>query len=145
TAAQTITDLVIGATYTVSVDVQLWSDSSGDGTGKSFGIFLDAEPGNPLVLNEFLDDNWHTVTTTFTATSRTATLIFAAELDARTPGGPGQNTDVAYAIDNISVSGPVAPPVPVPTMSDFMLVVLGLLLAAGGSLVIKGRLHRRHA
>ena len=44
-AAQTINGLVVGATYTIKVDVQLHVDSSGGGTGKSFGIFLNSEPG----------------------------------------------------------------------------------------------------
>jgi len=142
TAAQSIDNLVAGATYTISVDVRLYADSSGDGTGKSFGIFLDNEPGNPLLLDEFLDDNWHTVTTTFVATSRTARIIFAAELDARTPGGPGQNTDVAYSIDNISVAGPVAPPlaaVSVPGLSDAALITLGLLLVTCAGTMIAMR------
>ncbi|MEP7062777.1 MAG: hypothetical protein ABI881_10285 [Betaproteobacteria bacterium] len=142
TAAQTISNLVIGATYTVSVDVQLFADSSGDGTGKSFGIFLNNAPGNPLALNEFLDNSWHTVTTSFTATSGSATLFFAAELDARTPGGPGLNTDVAYNIDNIVVSGPVAAPVTVPVMSNSALVMVALLLAACAGVIIRARQKR---
>ena len=67
-------------------------------------MFLDNEPANPLLLTEFLDGNWHTVRVNFTATSTSATIIFAGELDARTPGGPGITTDVAYFIDNISVT-----------------------------------------
>lgn len=142
TAAQTISNLVIGATYTVSVDVQLFTDSSGDGTGKSFGIFLNDEPGNPLILGEFLDSNWHTVTTTFTATSTTATLFIAAELDARTPGGPGQNTDVAYNIDNISVSGPVGLAASIPTLSGPMLAALAMLILAVCGIIIRTQRRR---
>jgi hypothetical protein len=144
TAAQTISNLVIGASYTVSVDVHLFTDSSGEGTGKSFGIFLNDAPGNPLVLNEFLDNSWHTVTTTFIATSGTARLFFAGELDARTPGGPGQDTDVAYYIDNVVVSGPVALPVNVPATSYPALLVLTLLLAACAAATIRaGKIPRR--
>src|SRR5450755_4201603 len=137
TAAQTVTGLVVGATYTIKVDVHLHVNASGGGTGKSFGIFLNSEPGNPLVLTEFLDNNWHTVTTTFTAASTSATIIFAGELDARTPGGPGSATDVSYFIDNISLIAPAAGPIP--TMSDWALVLLGVLIATCGVVVLRKR------
>src|ERR1700739_4818670 len=57
-ASQTINGLVAGATYTISVDVLLQVNIGG-GTGKSFGIFLNNEPGNPILLTEFLDNSWH--------------------------------------------------------------------------------------
>jgi hypothetical protein len=131
TAAQTISGLVVGATYTINVDVRLHVPASGAGTGKSFGIFLNTQPGNPLVFAEFLDSNWHTVTAAFTATSTSATVIYAAELDARTPGGPGSTTDVSYYIDNITLIAPAtaSASVPVPTTSDPALLALLLLLA----------------
>jgi hypothetical protein len=129
TAAQTINGLVVGATYTINVDVRLHVPASGTGTGKSFGIFLNTQPGNPLVFAEFLDSNWHTVTATFTAASTSATVIFAAELDARTPGGPGSTTDVSYYIDNIALIAPATASVPVPTISEQALLALLLLLA----------------
>jgi hypothetical protein len=78
----------------------------------------------------FLDNSWHTVTTTFTAASSSATIIFAGELDARTPGGPGSTTDVSYYIDNISVTG--SSPVPaVPAPSTVLLLITGLLAVFG--------------
>jgi hypothetical protein len=143
TAAQTVNGLVVGATYTISVDVHLHVAASGAGTGKSFGIFLDTQPGNPLLLTEFLDGNWHTVTTTFTATSTSATVIFAAELDARTPGGPGSTTDVSYYIDNIVLIAPKAASVAVPTMSEKALLLLAILLAAGAVPTLRRELARR--
>lgn len=136
-ASQTINGLAIGATYTINVDVHLHVNASGGGTGKSFGIFLNSEPGNPLLLTEFLDSNWHTVSASFTAAGTSATIIFAGELDARTPGGPGSTTDVSYFIDNISVVGP---PAAIPTMPEQALLVLGVLLAACAALALrKGR------
>ena len=149
TAAQTINGLVVGATYTIKVDVHLHVNFAGGGTGKSFGIFLNAEPGNPLLLTEFLDSTWHTVTVTFIAASTSATIIFAGELDARTPSGPGSTTDVSYYIDNISVLPPVTvpatvPAIAVPTMSEQALFVLGILLAACAALALrKGHAWRR--
>ena len=143
-AAQTINGLVVGATYTIKVDVQLHVDSSGGGTGRSFGIFLNAEPGNPLLLTEFLDGSWHTVSAKFTATSTSATIIFAGELDARTPGGPGITTDVSYFIDNISVIPPAAVTA-VPAMSDYALLGLGGLLTICAALVLRKRHLRRRA
>jgi uncharacterized repeat protein (TIGR01451 family) len=71
--------------------------------GKSFGIFVDNEPGNPIFLGEFLDGAWHTVTASFVATSASHTIIFAAELDARTAGVAG-SSDVSYYIDNVSLA-----------------------------------------
>ena len=137
TAAQTINGLVVGSTYTINVDVRLHVAASGAGTGKSFGIFLNTQPGNPLLLTEFLDGNWHTVTTTFVATSTSATIIFAGELDARTPGGPGSTTDISYSIDNISLVAPAAALVAVPTMSEQALLFLVILLTAGAALTLR--------
>jgi len=143
TAAQTINGLVVGATYTINVDVLLHVAFSGAGTGKSFGIFLNTQPGNPLLLTEFLDGTWHTVTTTFVAASTSATIIFAGELDARTPGGPGSTTDVSYYIDNISLVAPAAALVVVPTMSEQALLFLIILLAAGAALTLRRGQARR--
>lgn len=137
-ASQTITGLTVGATYTIKADVHLHVASSGAGTGKSFGVFLNSEPGNPLLLTEFLDGNWHTVHVNFTATSTSATIILAGELDARTPGGPGITTDVSYFIDNISVTQAVAPGA-IPTLSQQALLMLGVLLAVGGIVALRRR------
>jgi hypothetical protein len=143
-ASQTIGGLTPGATYTVSVDIRLENPGSNSGTGKSFGIFLDNEPGNPLFMTEFLDFAWHTVTTKFVATSTTHTIIFASELDARTPGGPGVATDVSYFIDNVSLTAPSGGAVAaVPATSDPALIVLGALLAACGALALRRRYGRR--
>ena len=143
-ASQTIGGLTPGVTYTISVDVQLFANSSGGGTGKSFGIFLDNEPGNPLLLTEFLDTNWHTVTVKFVATSTSHTIIFAAELDPRTPGGPGIATDVAYFIDNISlVPAAAIVTAQIPAMSEQALLLLGTLLAVGAALTLRKRRVRR--
>ena len=138
TASQTIGGLTVGATYIIQVDVHLHVPASGSGTGKSFGIFLNSEPATPLLLTEFLDGNWHTVRTNFTATSASATIIFAAELDARTPGGPGITTDVSYFIDNISVTQATAPGA-VPTLSAYTLLALGMVLSACALLVLRRR------
>jgi hypothetical protein len=137
-ASQTITGLTVGARYTIQVDVRLFANSSGGGTGKSFGVFLNNEPANPLLLTEFLDGNWHTVRASFTATSTSVTIIFAGELDARTPGGPGITTDVAYFIDNISVTQVVAPGA-IPTLSEHALLLLGVLLAVCAALMLRKR------
>jgi hypothetical protein len=138
-ASQAIGGLTPGATYTISVDVHLETNIGG-GTGKTFGIFLDNEPGTPLLLTEFLDSNWHTVTVKFVATSTSHTLIFASELDVRTPGGPGVTTDVSYYIDNISLTPPGAVATAmVPTLSDPALLVLGALLAACAALALRRR------
>ncbi len=143
-ASQTISGLTVGASYTIQVDVRLFANSSGGGTGRSFGVFLDSEPANPLLLREFLDGNWHTVRVNFTATSTSATIILAGELDARTPGGPGITTDVAYFIDNISVTQNVAPGA-IPTLSEQSLLLLGLVLAASAALVLRKRRVLRRA
>lgn len=146
TASQTITGLTIGTTYDIKVDVLLQANSSGGGTGRSFGIFLNSEPGNPLLMTEFLDTSWHTVKTSFVATSTSATIIFAAELDARTPGGPGITTDVSYFIDNISVNEravDLSGLTPVPTLSDLALAMLAILLAAGAAVSLRRQRARK--
>lgn len=140
TASQTINGLVVGATYIIKVDVHLHVDASGGGTGKSFGIFLNNEPGNPLLLTEFLDGAWHTVATSFVAASSSATIIFAGELDARTPGGPGVTTDVSYFIDNISVTlKPAVGASSIPALSQWALMLLGIVLAACAAPAIRKR------
>jgi hypothetical protein len=139
-AAQTIGGLAVGATYTINVDVHLHVDASGSGTGRSFGIFLDSEPANPLLLTEFLDSNWHTISVKFVAMSTSHTIIFAGELDARTPGGPGITTDVSYYIDNISLLPPAAAAAnAIPTISEQALLALSVLLAAGAALALRKR------
>jgi len=81
------------------------------------------------------------VTASFIATSSSATIILAGELDARTPGGPGSTTDVSYFIDNISVapSAVAAATAPVPTISEQALIALCLLLAGGAALALRHR------
>lgn len=143
-ASQTISGLTVGASYSIQVDVHLHVPASGSGTGRSFGVFLDSEPGNPLLLTEFLDGNWHTVRVNFTAASTSATIIFAGELDARTPGGPGATTDVSYFIDNISVTQNVAGGA-IPTLSEQALLALGIVLAAAAALVLRKRRAVRRA
>lgn len=137
-ASQTITGLTVGASYTIQVDVRLFANSSGGGTGRSFGVFLNSEPASPLLLTEFLDGNWHTVRVNFTATSTSATIILAGELDTRTPGGPGITTDVAYFIDNISVTQVVAGGA-IPALSEQSLLLLGIVLAASAALMLRKR------
>lgn len=129
--AQTVSGLTIGATYTLQWDEKLHVDTLG-GNGKSFGVFLDNEPNNPIALNEFLDTAWHTVTQTFVATSTTHTIIFAAEVDTRTPGAT-INSDVSYYLDNVSLTGNV----PEPSV---------LLLGMAGAVPMLGfRLRRKQA
>ncbi|HUH95156.1 MAG TPA: IPTL-CTERM sorting domain-containing protein [Casimicrobiaceae bacterium] len=142
-ASQTINGLVVGTTYIINVDVHLHVNFSGGGTGRSFGIFLNNEPATPLLLTEFLDGTWHTVTTSFVAASSSATLIFAGELDARTPGGPGITTDVSYYIDNISVAPVATTPSSVPALSEWALATLAVLVAALAALGL--RRHRVQA
>ena len=100
TARQTLNNLTPGTRYLVSVDVRVHNLVSP--TATSFGVFLDAQPANPIALAGFFDFAWHTVQASFTATSSTHTLIFGTELDARTPG-VSSNSDVSYYIDNVSV------------------------------------------
>jgi hypothetical protein len=138
TASQTVSGLTVGATYTIKADVRLHVSSSGGGTGRSFGIFLNSEPGNPLLLTEFLDSGWHPVSVNFTAASTSATIILAGELDARTPGGPGSTTDVSYFIDNISVTQVVGVGA-IPTLSGQALLALGIVLAICAAMILRRR------
>ena len=132
--SQSISGLSVGATYIVTWDMALHVNIGG-GTGKSFGVFLDSEPNNPLRLTEFLDNSWHTVQTSFVATNTTQSVIFAAELDGRTPGGPGTATDVSYLLDNVSVNA-VATTVPEPA-------AFGLAFAGLAALLVLSRLRSR--
>ena len=105
TASQTVSGLTVGARYEVKWDLMLYETGSNFGTGKSFGLFLGSDAtGQQLLLTELASlYAWQTFTASFIATSSTQTLTFAGELDARTPGGPGRTTDVAYGIDNVSL------------------------------------------
>jgi hypothetical protein len=131
TAAQTVTGLTPGASYMLSVDVRLQTIGSNGGASansKSFGVFLDLEPNSPIFLGEFLDNAWHTVITSFKAAASSHTIIFAAELDTRTPG-VASNSDVSYYIDNVSLTPGLDPCCP-PWNPDIMLQQLQLTQAA---------------
>jgi hypothetical protein len=114
TAAQTLSGLTVGQQYDIQADLLLHANLGG-GTGKSFGIYLDNQPGSPILLTEFLDSNWHTVSTSFTATLTSHTIIFAAETDTRTPGQTA-STDVSYYLDNVVIDAAVTRGVPEPAM-----------------------------
>lgn len=127
---QTVTGLTIGDEYEVDVDINNQSGfATGYGTGRSFGIFLNAEPADPIGFGEAPPDgNWHLVTADFVATGTTATIIFAAELDGRTPGGPGGSTDVAEVIDNASlVDLNAGQSATIPEPATLLLLATGLL------------------
>jgi hypothetical protein len=126
-AMQTVGGLTIGGTYQVSVDIHFHVALSPN--GHSFGIFLDNEPGNPLLTTEPGDSNWHTVSVNFNATSSTHTIAFAAELDPRTPG-VGSVSDTSYFIDNASLTLVSAPGVPEPGMFWLLAGGLSTLLLA---------------
>jgi hypothetical protein len=95
TIGQTITGLTIGDTYEVGIDIESYQPNSGFGGGHSFGIFIDAEPGHPILTTEFAPGAWHHVIADFTAQHTSAVVMFAAELNG---------TDVPYAIDNASIT-----------------------------------------
>ena len=110
TISQTVSGLSIGTTYEVSWDLALRFSTSGSGSGRSFGVFLDNQSfGDALLFDEYLSTAYKTDSVTFVATATSHTLIFASELDNRTNGGVG-NTDVSYNIDNISMIAAVPEP-----------------------------------
>lgn len=124
TIAQTVTGLSIGSVYSLSWDLANRSNSSGAGTGRSFGIFLDSQIfAKALKFDEYLLPTFKTDSLNFVATSVTHKLIFAGELDNRTNGGVG-NTDVGYRIDNIQLNLKVTA-VPEP-MSMLIFSTMGL-------------------
>ena len=116
-AAQRITNLTPGASYILTFDWAIYRGHGvvGAGTGKSFGVFIDASgalpsPRNdfastvPLFVGEHLDSGFETTPpVTFIAAGPSVTLYLEAELDPRTPGGPDRPTDVEYVIDNVDL------------------------------------------
>lgn len=136
--AQTLSGLTPGATYTVDADVRLHVNAGGSGTGSSFGIFLDSQLVSPFFSTEFLNAIWNPVHTSFVATSASHTIIFAAELDTRTPGQPA-NTDLSYFVDNISAEK-VGSEAVVPEPAMFWLLGSGLVATGIGRLLQRRRL-----
>lgn len=125
TATTTVTDLVIGNTYTLSWDQKYGTNLQG-GSGKSFGVFLAATSGgNALFLNEYLGTGWLNASTSFVATSTSQIVTFAAELDSRTVGVP-YKTDVDYYLDNVKIAETAVAKVPEPAS----LALLGAGFAA---------------
>lgn len=121
TITQTVPGLNVGTNYTLSWDLALRINTSGAGTGRSFGVFLDSQTfGNALFLSEHLSLTYVSQSVQFTATAPSHTVIFAGELDNRTNGGVG-NTDVSYRIDNIAL-------IALPEPAALMLLGAGSLL-----------------
>ncbi len=123
-ASQLVTGLSAGLTYTLTWDVLLHFAGTFAGNGESFGVFLDNQPGSPIFLGEWLDDNWHAAQVSFVATNSSHTIYLASELDLRTPG-VAFNTDVSYYIDNVSLTQ-TGSPIPEPAMG--YMVAVGLVI-----------------
>lgn len=130
TASQTVSGLTVGARYEVKWDLMLYEYGNNFGTGKSFGLFLGSDAtGQQLLVTELASlYGWQTFTASFIANSSTQTLTFAGELDARTTGGPGLVTDVAYGIDNVSLDQVRTLPEPA-SLALAALAVVGAFIA----------------
>lgn len=135
--AQTVNGLIPGATYNISADVRLHVNAGGSGSGKSFGIFVDSQLVSPIFSTEFLNQIWNPITTSFVATGVSHTVIFAAELDRRTPG-VAVDTDVSYYVDNISMNTTALAAIPEPGM--FWLLSSGLVAIGSRRLLQRRRL-----
>ncbi len=88
TARQTVSGLVVGATYSLSWDYEVRFNFAGTGAnGPSFGVFLDNQTaGNALFLDDSLPSTYVSQSVSFVATNAVHTIIFAGELDGRTNG-----------------------------------------------------------
>ncbi|VAX14659.1 hypothetical protein MNBD_GAMMA24-2628 [hydrothermal vent metagenome] len=123
--SQTVSGLTIGAIYDLSWDLLLHADWNGSSAnGLSFGVFLN---GDVIDLSQQLTNDWVSDQVSFTAFDKSLTLMFAAELDNRTPGVNG-TTDVSYYIDNISLTQQIdnGPGGGVPEPATLLLLAVGL-------------------
>jgi len=134
---QTVTGLTVGDTYQLDWDYHLY-DNGNTTLLDTFGVFLNAgssapsDSSTPIFLgsitngdtyNNLSPSTWVHGLTTFVATQDTNTIMFAGELDQRTPGVP-QRSDVSYIIDNIALSDQGAA---VPEPSVLLLFGTGLV------------------
>ncbi|NUM33700.1 MAG: PEP-CTERM sorting domain-containing protein [Candidatus Brocadiae bacterium] len=105
TLYQSISGLVIGATYTISGNYIL---AHGTPVSNAFGVQID---GN--LWQYYVDGSWRSFSQTFVATSTTGTLYLTGERNG---------TDTDPMVDNISL----VMTTPVPEPSSILLSILGL-------------------
>ena len=94
TLTQTLHGLNVGMTYQVTGQYQNVWPQYGSSTAFSFGVFVNGSLRFQARKQDAPAGSWQSFTTTFTATSDTATLMFAGERNG---------DDSSWQIDNISV------------------------------------------
>ena len=131
----TLTGLTSGITYQVAIE---WQQArlTGGSTSYDGGLLrmtVDGDSTDYTSSGSIADDTWQTAVKVFTATGTTANLVLGKATESF------NGAVVADSGDACAVVVPSEPAAPIPTLSEYALGALAVLVGLCGLLVMRGR------